>query len=342
MAKEKTGLSYEQVMKDLKARQFAPIYLLMGDESFYIDRITDYIAQNVLRAEERDFNQDVVFGADITDGQLVLMAREVPMMADYRVIIVKEAQGLKSTKVLEKYLEKPVKSTIIVLCHKNGAVDKRKTLPKTVAKAGVVFESDKLTDYQLSRFVEQYLKAHKTIVDQKSIQMIVDHVGPDLNRMVGELDKVLIGLPEDNRNVSPEIVERQIGMSKDFNRFELLRAIVNKDVYKANLIINYFNNNPRSVSVFQYLPMIFNFFRNLMIAYYAPNRNNENSLAQYLGLRSSWAARDYVTGMRNYSGRKTLQILSKIREVDGKIKGIDNPNTELDDLMRELIYFILH
>lgn len=342
MAKEKTGLSYEQVMKDLKARQFAPIYLLMGDESFYIDRITDYIAQNVLRAEERDFNQDVVFGADITDGQLVLMAREVPMMADYRVIIVKEAQGLKSTKVLEKYLEKPVKSTIIVLCHKNGAVDKRKTLPKTVAKAGVVFESDKLTDYQLSRFVEQYLKAHKTLVDQKSIQMIVDHVGPDLNRMVGELDKVLIGLPEDNRNVTPEIVERQIGMSKDFNRFELLRAIVNKDVYKANLIINYFNNNPRSVSVFQYLPMIFNFFRNLMIAYYAPNRNNENSLAQYLGLRSSWAARDYVTGMRNYSGRKTLQILSKIREVDGKIKGIDNPNTELDDLMRELIYFILH
>lgn len=314
----------------------------MGEESFFIDRITDYIAEHVLRPEERDFNQNVVFGNETTDSQIVLMAREVPMMAEHRVIIVKEAQNLKSMKVLEKYMEKPVRSTVLVLCHKNGSIDKRKTILKTAAQNGVIFESKKLTDYELSRFVEQYLKERKTLVDQKSIAMIVDHVGPDLNRMVGELDKVLLGLPADNQSVTPEIVERQIGVSKDFNRFELLRAIVNKDVYKANMIVKYFNNNPRSVSVFVYLPMIFNFFKNLMLAYYAPNRNNENSVAEYLGLRSSWAARDYVTGMRNYTGRKTLQIISKIREVDGKMKGIDNPNTDLDDLMKELLFFILH
>lgn len=342
MAEKKSAVSYDSVMRDLRAGKFAPIYILMGDEPYYIDQICDFISEHALREEERDFNQNVVFGADVNDAQIVLMAREVPMMADYRVIIVKEAQGLRSTKVLEKYLEKPVKSSILVLCHKNGSIDKRKAILTKAAQVGVVFESKKLTDYELSRFVEQYLKAHQTLVDQKSIGMIVDHVGPDLNRMVGELDKVLLGLPADNRSVTPEIVERQIGVSKDFNRFELLRAIVNKDVYKANLIINYFNNNPRSVSAFLYLPMIFNYFKNLMLAYYAPNRNNENSVAEYLGLRSSWAARDYVTGMRNYTGRKTLQIISKIREVDGKIKGIDNPNTDLDDLMKELIFFILH
>ena len=342
MAEKKAVVTYENIMRDLKAGNFSPIYILMGEEAYYIDQISNYIQNHVLKPEEQAFDQTVVYGADVNAAQIADLAMQFPMMAPKRVIIVREAQGMRSFDKLEHYVQKPQPKTILVICYKNGTINRRSKFVSASEKNGVVFESKKLTDYELSRFVEQYLKAHQTLVDQKSIGMIVDHVGPDLNRMVGELNKVLLGLPADNRSVTPEIVERQIGVSKDFNRFELLRAIVNKDVYKANLIINYFNNNPRSVSAFLYLPMIFNYFKNLMLAYYAPNRNNENSVAEYLGLRSSWAARDYVTGMRNYTGRKTLQIISKIREVDGKIKGIDNPNTDLDDLMKELIFFILH
>ena len=341
--KKNTGTSYETIMRDLKACHFSPIYILMGDESYYIDKISDYIAEHVLRPEERDFNQTVVFGSDISASQIVDSAKAFPMMAEKRVVIVKEAQNLKGTEPLVKYFKQPVLSTVLVLCHKNGSIDKRKKIiPAAQVGGAVIFESKKLYERELPGFIISYFMQHEITVEQKAAQMIADHVGADLHRLTSELDKILISFSEVDRMVTPEIVEKEIGVSKDFNAFELRSAIIQRDVYKANLITKYFDNNPKAGSLFSFLPMLFSYFENLMIAFYSPNRSNENALAQFLELRNGWAARDYLTGLRNYSGMKTMQIISKIREIDAKSKGLDNPNTASSELMKELIFFILH
>ena len=341
--KKNTGTSYETIMRDLKARHFSPIYILMGDESYYIDKISDYIAEHVLRPEERDFNQTVVFGSDISASQIVDSAKAFPMMAEKRVVIVKEAQNLKGTEPLVKYSKQPVVSTVLVLCHKNGSIDKRKKIiPAAQVGGAVIFESKKLYERELPGFITSYFMQHEITVEQKAAQMIADHVGADLHRLTSELDKILISFSEADRMVTPEIVEKEIGVSKDFNAFELRSAIIQRDVYKANLITKYFDNNPKAGSLFSFLPMLFSYFENLMIAFYSPNRSNENALAQFLELRNGWAAKDYLTGLRNYSGMKTMQIISKIREIDAKSKGLDNPNTASSELMKELIFFILH
>ena len=314
----------------------------MGEEAYFIDKISDYIAENVLQPEERDFNQNIVFGSDVNAAQVADLAKGYPMMSEYRVVIVKEAQNIRAAEPLEKYIEKPVMSTILVLCHKNGSIDRRKKLVSKAEAAGVVFESKKKRDYELPGFIEGYLLKHKVAIDNKSASMIADHIGSDLGRLTSELDKLQISLPENDRRVTPEIVEERIGVSKDFNAFELRNAIVNRDIFKANQIINYFDRNPKAGSIFAFLPLLFNYFQNLMLSYYAPNRNNENSVAQFLDLRSVWAVKDYMVGMRNYTGMKTMQIISKFREIDAKSKGIDNPNTSSGELMKELIFFILH
>lgn len=341
MAETKT-LTYKDIMGDLKARKFAPVYYLTGDESYYIDKITDYIAENVLRPEERDFNQTVMFGSDVTAAQIADAAKRYPMMSEYQVVIVKEAQNLRNTDAIDAYLGNPLKSTILVMCHKNGTIDRRKKLAGTVERVGVLFESRKLRERDLPVFIENYLRQQGASIDAKSQQIIADSIGSDLNRLVGELDKLLIALPENDRRVTPAVVEQQIGVSKDFNSFELRDAIVNRNVFKANQIMKYFDENPKAGSIYSFLPMLFNYFQNLMISFYCPQRGNQEAVAKWLELRSPWAAKDYMTGMRNYSGMKVMQIISKIREIDAKSKGLDNPNTPAGELMRELIFFILH
>lgn len=315
----------------------------MGDESYYIDRITDYIAENVLDPDDRDFNQTVVFGADTTAAQVVDMAKGYPVMpAAHRVVIVKEAQGLKSLDALERYFEKPLASTLLVIAYKNGTIDRRKKVVGKAEAVGVVFESKKKRDYELPAFIETYLKKNHVAIDPKSAAMIAEHIGADLSRLISELDKVMISLPDDNRRVTPDIVEREIGVSKEFNIFELRTAIIERNVFKANQIVKYFDKNPKAGSLFSCLPLLYTFFQNLMVAFYAPDKNNDNNLAAFLELKSVWALKDYRVGMRNFSAMKTLQILAKIRETDAKSKGLDSLNTSTDDLMRELIFFILH
>ena len=338
----KQGVTFQSIMQDLKNRSFAPFYLLMGDESYYIDSISDYIASHILSPEECDFNQTICFGSDVTAVQVADMARRYPMMAEYQVIIVKEAQNIRSLEALEKYLKNPVKSTILVWCHKNGKIDARKKVLGLAQSVGVVFESKKLRDYQLPDFIQNYLKPKKISIDPKSCQMIADYIGADLSRIVSELDKILIYLPEDDRRITPEVVEKEVGVSKDFNAFELRNAIVSKDVFKANQIIKYFDNNPKAGSLFSFLPLLFSFFQNLMIVHYTPNKSSEQDIVRALDLKSAWGSKDFITGLRNYSARKTMEIISKIREIDGKSKGLDNPNTGAGELMKELIFFILH
>ena len=314
----------------------------MGDEAYYIDKISDWIAENVLQPEERDFNQTVLFGSDVTAAQVIDMAKRYPMMSEYQVVIVKEAQNIRHMEPVEAYLQKPLTSTILVFCHKNGALDRRKRLVGVIDKVGVLYESKKLKERDLPAFIENYLREKGVGIDDKSNQLIAESIGSDLNRLTSELDKLIISLPENDRRVTPQIVEDQIGVSKDFNGFELRDAIVYKNVFKANQIIDYFDKNPKAGSIYAFLPLLFNYFENLMIAFYCPKRNDPNEVARYLDMKSSWAVQQYMTGMRNYTGMKTLQIIRKIREIDAKSKGLDNPNTPPGELMKELVFFILH
>ena len=338
-----TAITYESVMHDLQQRKFRPVYYLMGDEPYYIDKISDWIAENVLQPEGRDFDQTVLFGSDVNASQIVDAAKRYPMMSEYQVLIVKEAQNVKNVEALEKYMKAPMPSTILVLCHKNGTIDGRKReYVKAIQQAGILFESKKLRERDLPGFIERYLKAQEASIDPKSTQMIAEAIGADLSRLTGELDKVLLSLPEHDRRVTPQVVEDQIGVSKDYNAFELRDAIVNRNIEKANRIIKYFDENPKAGGLYALLPMVFNYFQNLMLAFYCPQKGSQEALAKWLDMKSPWGARDYLTGMQNYSGMKVMQIISKIREIDAKSKGLDNPNTPPGELMRELIFFTFH
>ena len=340
---ETKNVSYSSIMKELRSGQYRPVYYLMGEESYYIDKICDYIAEHVLQPEERDFNQTIMFGSDVNASQIVDAARRYPMMAERQVVIVKEAQNLKNTDALEKYLKQPSVTTVLVICHKNGKIDGRKReYVKAIQQAGILFESQKVKDRDLPAFIEEFVKQKNASIDPKSTQLIADAIGSDLSRLVSELEKVLLGLPEESRRITPQVVEDRIGVSKDFNGFELRDAIVNRNVYKANQIINYFDKNPKAGSIYSFLPMLFNYFQNLMIVFYSPNKGSQEEVADWLELRSSWAAKDYMTGMRNFTAMKTMQIISKLREIDAKSKGLDNPNTPPEELMKELIFYILH
>jgi DNA polymerase-3 subunit delta len=343
MAEPKNAVTFDSIMAELREGHYRPVYYLMGDESYYIDQISDYIAENALQPEERDFNQTVLFGSDVTASTVADAARRYPMMAERQVVIVKEAQLIKQTDALEKYMKQPSKSTVLVMCHKNGKIDGRKReYVKAIQQAGILYESVKMKDYQLPAFIEKYLKEREVSIDPKSTQLIAEAIGADLSRLTGELEKVLISLPANDRRVTPQVVEDQIGVSKDFNGFELRDAIVNRNVFKANQIVNYFDKNPKAGSLYSFLPLLFSYFQNLMLAHYCPQKQSQEAVAGWLEMRSPWAAKEYMTGMRNFTAMKTMQIISKLREIDAKSKGLDNPSTPPGDLMKELIFYILH
>ena len=338
LAKETT---YEAIARDLKNRIYKPVYYLMGEESYYIDKISEYIAQTVLTDEEKEFNLTVVYGSDTDVATVINAAKRYPMMAERQVVIVKEAQQLKNIEELVYYVQKPLQSTILVLCHKNGTIDRRKKLAAEVEKVGVLFESKKLKETQLPGFITSYLKRKSVDIEPKASEMMAEFVGADLNRMAGELDKQVITLPQGVTRVSPEQIELNIGVSKDYNNYELRSALVAKDVLKANKIIKYFEENPKTNPIQMTLSVLFGFFSNLMLAYYAPEKT-EQGIAAQLGLRSPWQAREYIMAMRQYSGVKVMQIIGEIRYCDARSKGVGNSSLSDGDLLRELIYVILH
>ena len=338
MAKETT---YEEIARELKNRIYKPVYYLMGEESYYIDRISEYIAQTVLNENEKEFNQTIVYGADTDIATVINAAKRYPMMSKYQVVIVKEAQNIKNIEELVYYLQKPLDSTILVLCHKHGTLDRRKKLAAEIEKVGVLFESKKIKDAQLPGFISSYLKRRSVEIEPKASEMMAEFVGADLSRMAGELEKLIITLPRGQKRITPEQIERNIGISKDYNNFELRNALVAKDVFKANQIIKYFEENPKTNPLQMTLSVLFNFFSNLMLAYYAPDKS-EQGIANQLGLKSSWQSKDYMVAMRKYSGVKVMQIIGEIRYCDAKSTGVGNPSLGDGDLLRELVYKILH
>ena len=338
MAKETT---YEEIARNLKNKIYAPVYFLMGEEDYYIDRIADYILEHVLTETEKEFNQTVLYGSDTDIATVINAAKRYPMMSKYQVLVVKEAQNLKNLEELSYYLKKPMPSTILVICYKHGSLDKRKKLTVELDKAGVLFESKKLKDAQLPGFITSYLKRKQVEIEPKASEMMAEFVGTDLNRMAGELEKLIITLPKGQRRITPEQIERNIGISKDFNNFELRNALIEKDVFKANQIVKYFEENPKNNPLQVTLAVLFNFFSNLMLAYYAPEKN-EQGIAAQLSLRSPWQARDYQAAMRRYTGVKVMKIIEAIRQCDVRSKGVGNASISDGELLRELVYLILH
>ncbi len=342
MAAKNSTLTFKQVMDSLKRGSYAPVYILMGDEPYDIDQISDFVINNALKPDERDFNLTVVFGGDTNAVAVADACKQFPMMAERQVVVVKEAQGIRNIDPILRYLQKPTKTTILVWCHKNGKIDGRSKMLSLASANGIVFESKKLRDYELPDFIKSYLGEKQIEIEGKASEMIAEHVGSDLCRITSELDKLIISLVGKSKMITSEIVEREIGVSKDFNVFEFRSAIVNRDILKANMITKYFDNNPKTGTLYSFLPMLFNFFQNLMVAYYSLRKQTVKDISTALNLKSEWAAKDYITGMRNYGAKKTLDIIGKIREIDAKSKGIENPNTSQSELMKELVFFILH
>lgn len=338
MAKEVT---YEEIVRNLRNKVYAPVYFLMGEEDYYIDRISDYIIDTVLTDTEKEFNLTVLYGSDTDIATIINAAKRYPMMSKYQVVAVREAQALRNLDELVYYLQKPLESTILVMCYKHGALDRRKKLVAELEKAGVLFESKKLKDAQLQGFITSYLKRKQVEIEPKASEMMAEFVGTDLNRMAGELEKLVITLPAGQRRITPEQIERNIGISKDYNNFELRNALIEKDVLKANRIIKYFEENPKNNPLQVTLAVLFNFFANLMLVYYAPDKS-DRGIAAHLGLRSPWQAKDYENAMKRYTGVKVMQIVGAIRQCDAKSKGVGNSSVSDGELLRELVYFILH
>ena len=339
MAKS-VGPNYQDIIKEVEQRRFVPVYLLMGEESYYIDMISDTIAATVLTEEEQGFNQMVMYCTRETDvTNIITAAKRYPMMAEYQVVIVKEAQNLLRIDELTDYVLNPLRSTILVICYKNGTVDKRKKLVAAIQKNGVVYESQKLNERALPIFISDYLKAKQKTIDTNA-SMMIDHIGADLNRLASELDKLVIALPKGESKITADLVEENVGISKEFNNWELRNALMVKDVFKANRILSYFESNPKANPAIPTLAVLFSLFASMMQGYYAPEKT-EFGLANHLGI-SPYQAKELLATMKLYSARKTMDIIAKIRETDAKLKGIEKVNATDGEIMRELLFFILH
>ncbi|MBQ9665323.1 MAG: DNA polymerase III subunit delta [Bacteroidaceae bacterium] len=338
----KANITHREIVEMVRKQEYVPIYLLMGDESYYIDRISEYIADNVLTKDEQDFNQTVIYCTRETSvGDIINCARRYPMMAKYQVVIVKEAQNLLKLDELAVYAQNPLMTTILVICYKNGSVDRRKKLVPSIEKVGIVYESKKLKEGMLPQFIADYLRRKQVSIEEKACQVLAESVGADLNRMAGELDKLVLALPAGQNRVTADLVEQNIGISKEFNMWELRSAIVNKDVLKSNKILYHFEQNPKANPPVMTVSMLFNLFATMMQAFYSPDRT-EPGLMKHLELRQSWQLREYTAAMRHYNALKTMQIIGKLRETDARLKGINRGNLTDEDIMHELLFFILH
>ncbi len=334
--------TFEEICRDIVAKKFQPVYILMGEEPFFMDRITDLLLENVLSESEKDFNQMIMYGADTDAAMIINAARRFPMMSEYQLVVVREAQLVRDIELLTNYVKSPLKSTVLVINYKYKTLDRRKTLASATDKTGILFESKKIPDYKMPAFIVSFMQQRSIGIDPKAAQMLSDFLGNDLSRLNKELDKLALILPEKAaKRITPELIEQNIGISKEYNNFELIKALAVKDVLKANRIAQYFEKNPKSNPIQMTLPVIFNYFSNLLICYYTKDRS-ETGIMTALGLRGTFQVKDYMTGLRNYPAMKVFNLISDIRTTDARSKGVENTSVSDADLLKELLYKILH
>lgn len=330
----------KQLITDIKNRNLKPIYFLMGEEPYYIDKISDFIEATVLNDEERGFNQMVLYGRDVTIEDIVGNAKRYPMMAEYQVVIVKEAQDLSRTiEKLAIYAEKPQKTTVLVVNYKYKKIDKRKSLYKAIKKTGVVYESKKLYENQVADWIRRVLSPKNYTISPKAAQMLVEFLGADLSKISNELEKLQVILPQGTQ-INPAHIEENIGISKDYNNFELRKAIGDKDVVKAYRIVNYFSENPKDNPMPATVSLLFNFFSQLLHFHGMKDKSHRN-VASALKI-NPYFVNEYITAAHNYPMRKVSTVVSTLREFDLKSKGVGANAIPQGDLLKELMVKILN
>jgi DNA polymerase-3 subunit delta len=333
-------MTFEEIYSNIKKQKYAPVYFLMGEESFYIDKITDYILTNALPESERDFNQTVFYGKDADIANIIDTARRFPMMATRQLVVVKEAQQLKNIELLDSYIKNPLKSTILVINYKYKSLDKRKAFTKNVAQYGILFESKKIYENQLPDWISKYTSSLKLKIDTKASILLSEFLGNDLSKISNELDKLSINIPQGN-SITADDIEKNIGISKDFNNFELQNALGKKDVVKANQIINYFSTNEKNNPIYVTIALLHSYFSKILKFHFLKNKTNDKLIATALGV-NPFFVKDYKSAARLYNPKKLVSIINLLREYDLKSKGIGNVSSKNGDLLKELIFKTLH
>lgn len=329
-----------EIVSNIKQGNIQPIYFLMGDEPYYIDKISDFIEETVLDEAEKGFNQQVMYGRDVSIEDIVGAAKRFPMMAERQVIIVKEAQDLsRNIEKLVSYAENPQPTTVLVLNYKYKKLDKRKKLHKAISKAGLIYESKKLYENQVSDWIRRVLSGKKYQIEPKAAQMLVEFLGTDLSKISNELDKLMLILQE-GTIISPVHIEENIGISKDFNNFELRKAVGEKNILKANRIINYFAENPRNNPLVMTISLLNNFFTQLLL-FHGLQDKSKSSVAKSLGV-SPYFVDEYFAAARNYPMRKVAQNIAFLRDADLKSKGVGASNLHHGDILKELLFKMMH
>jgi DNA polymerase III subunit delta len=341
MAAPKNSVSFENILLDLKNKIYSPIYFLYGEESYFIDVISDYIEENVLTETEKEFNQTIIYGKDIDIATLISYARRFPMMSNYQVILVKEAQDLKKLEELEPYILNPMESTLLVLCYKYEKIDRRKTLFKAIEKKAILFESARIYDNKIPDWISEYVRKQNYTISAKASYLLAEFLGNDISKIVNEISKLIINIPA-HQEITEDYVEKNIGISKDYNVFELQKALGKKDVLKANQIINYFAANPRENPLVKVIPLLFSYFSKLLVYHHLADKSR-NNVASVLSVNPFFVP-DYQQAAANYTSAKLVMIISLLREYDMKSKGVDSSGTSFPDgeLMKELVFRILH
>jgi DNA polymerase-3 subunit delta len=333
------AFSVENILADLKNRIFYPIYLLYGEEPYFIDQISDKIEESVLTEMEKEFNQTIVYGKDMKSDEILGMARRYPMMANYQLLIVKEAQELDEIEDFAAYAENPVKTTILVLCYKYGKVDKRKKLAKYAEKNGVLYESARIYDSKIPDWILSYVGKLGYSITEKAPYLLLEFLGNDLSKIVNEISKLSINLAPGSK-ITEEYIERNIGISKDFNVFELQKALGARDVFKANQIILYFAANPRENPLMKVIPILYTFFSKVLI-YHSLEDKSRNNAAAALSVNPFFIG-DYQLAAKNYPVARVANVISILREYDLRSKGVDNGSASDGELMKEMVYRIIH
>ena len=331
--------TYEQILSEIHKKQFAPVYFLTGDEPYFIDMIADTIENEALDEADRAFNQIVVYGRDVDVETIANHARSFPMMGERMVVIVKEAQDVKNLENFEPYLDTLPETTLLVFVYKYKKLDKRKTFAKKLDKKGVYFESKKLYDNNIPGWIQGYLKDKGYSIQPKATQMLADYLGTDLHKIANELQKLIISLPK-NKSIDDADVERNIGISKDFNVFELQNAIGNRDILKANRIVNYFGDNTKENPLLVTAINLYSYYTKIMKLHCTQDKSQGN-LASVLGV-SPFFVKDYLAAARNIPPQMCIRNISILREFDMKSKGYDSGDTSEKDLYREMIFKLMH
>ena len=332
-------MNYKEIISSISNKDFHPIYFLMGEEPFYIDKISDYISDNVLESQEKEFNQSVLYGKEVDVAQIIAEAKQFPFGATHRVVIVKEAQNIKNIDELESYLDNPQPSTILVICYKYKKLDKRKKFTKSLAKKALLFESKKLYDNQVPDWITKYLSEKGYKIEEKAAFMLAEFLGIELSNISNELDKLMVIIKKQEK-ITANIIEKNIGISKDYNIFEFQQALGKKDILKSNQIVNHFSANPKAHPLVVTLGMLFSFFQKLM-TYHSIKDKNKNNVAAELKV-SPYFVNQYSSAARNYSQSKLFDIFTHLKQYDLKSKGVNNTSTKDGELLKELVYRILH